>query len=296
MKKVVLLIFIVLLIAGTIWRIVIQRRESASSQEKISSIPVKVESPKYDYIEETISLVGDIKGEDQTTVYPEAPGQLLEYKVKEGDWAEKDTVLALIDRAQTGMDFEPLKVKSPISGVVGRIYLDKGTNVSPQTAIALVAKMDKVKIDLNIPEKYLPKVEPGQDCRIKVEVYPEKIFAGKVQKVSPVLNPQDRTFYVEIILDNPGQMLRPGMFCEAAIVVAARKGILLSNETIIRDYTTGKDFVFVLENGIALKREVKLGIVRTDTVEIISGVRAKDKIIAAGHEFLQGSEKVQVVE
>lgn len=296
MKRIILLIFIALIIAGTVFRIVANRGKSSQQSEKTTFIPVKVESPKYGDIEETISFVGDIKGEDQAMIYPEANGQLIEYKVKEGDRIQKDTVIAIIDRAQTGMDFEPLKVKSPISGIVGRLYLDKGTNVYAQTAVALIAEMDRVKVELNIPERYLTEIKVGQVCQVKVDAYPKTVFTGEIVRISPVLNLQDRTFYVETVMDNPEHLLRPGMFAEIFIILRSRKGILVPKEAVIRDINTEKDFVFLFKNKIAVKKEVKLGITKDDVAEILSGISLKDKIIVVGHEFLQGSEKVEVVE
>ena len=112
------------------------------------AIPVEAATARERLLEETLRFTGDIRGKDQVQVYPKVTGKLIEYKVDEGDRVKKEDVIALIDRDVTGFKFEPAPVEAPISGIVAKTYLDRGDSVSPRMPIAVVAKMDEVKIKI----------------------------------------------------------------------------------------------------------------------------------------------------
>jgi multidrug resistance efflux pump len=110
-------------------------------------------------------------------------------------------VIAYIDRDEVGLKFEKAPVESPLSGTVGRIYVDIGSSVTAQTAIAYVVSMDNVKTNLNIPEIYLPKINVGQAAEVFIDAYPDEKFIGIVTKVSPVVDLDTRTAPVEITIE-----------------------------------------------------------------------------------------------
>ena len=132
------------------------------AKEEITKIPVNAIQAKRDTLRETLFYVGDIKAEDEAIVYPKVTGKIIEKLVKEGDSVKKGDCLAYIDRDEVGFQFEKAPVESPIDGLIGKVYIDIGTNVSPQIPVSLVVDMDIVKVKLNVVERDLPKVKEGQ--------------------------------------------------------------------------------------------------------------------------------------
>jgi len=300
MRKKIIWIIVIVLILG-IGYAVRTRKEmiKEKTKEDVSEafVPVAIEVVKSGNLESVLSFVGDIKGEDQVTVYSEATGRLSRYLVEEGSRVEKDEVIALVDRAVTGMEFEEAKVKSPLSGTVGRLYLDKGGAIGLDTQVALVAKMDRVKVEFNIPEKDMVKVSKGLGVRVRVDAYPDTIFNGVVTRLSSVVDPVTRTTYAEITLSNPHHQLKPGMFAEISIVIASSKGVMVvAKEGILEDLSAGSSFVFVVEDGRAVKKEIETGIFQGGLVEVKYGLSLGEKVIIVGHHYLKGGEEVEVVE
>lgn len=298
MKKRVIWIISILLILAVSYRLMKSFRSSRRTlvKEEPTSISVAVEEPKIGSIESLLSFVGDIKGEEQVTVFSEVPGKLLRYTVQEGDWIEKGKILGLVDRAVTAMEFEEVKLKSPISGIVGRLYLDKGSTISPQTPVAMVAKMDRVRISFAIAEKDITKVIKGQRAQIRVDAYPGKIFSGKVSRITPVCDSMTRTFPGEIIVANPQHKLKPGMFAEVNIVVEThRNTLLLPREAVLEDRLRNIFYLFVVKDNKAVKKEIEIGLTKNDIVEIESGLKLEEKVIVAGQHYLKGGEKVKIV-
>ena len=118
-------------------------------------IPVTVEKVVLQDIQETLDYIGDIRAFDEVAIYPKVSGKIVEKVKQEGASVVKGEIIAYIDRDEVGLKFERAPVESPRQGIIGRIYVDIGTQVSPQTEIGLVVNMDSMKINLDIPEKYL---------------------------------------------------------------------------------------------------------------------------------------------
>jgi multidrug efflux pump subunit AcrA (membrane-fusion protein) len=300
MRKKIIWIIVIVFILG-IGYAVRTRKEmiKEKTKEDVSEafVPVAIEEVKSGNLESVLSFVGDIKGEDQVAVYSEATGRLSRYLVEEGSRVEKDQVIALVDRAVTGMEFEEAKVKSPLSGTVGRLYLDKGSTIGLETPVALIARMDRVKVEFSIPEKDMVKASKGQEVRVKVDAYPDRTFNGKVTRLSPVVDSLTRSAYAEVTLSNPHHQLKPGMFAEISIVIASSKGVMVvAKEGILEDLNSGSSFVFVVEGGSAVKRYIETGIFQEGLVEVKSGLSFGEKMIVSGHHYLKGGEKVEVVE
>jgi len=300
MGRKVIWIIVIVLILGIGYRVMTRKGSvDRKMRDDVSEalVPVAIEEVKSGDLELMLSFVGDIKGEDQVTVYSEATGRLSRYLVEEGSWVKKDQVIALVDRAVTGMEFEEAKVKSPLSGTVGRLYLDKGSTIGLETPVALIARMDRVKVEFSIPEKDMVKVSKDQEARVRVDAYPDRTFNGKVTRLSPVVDPITRSAYAEVTLSNPHRKLKPGMFAEIDIVVVSSKGaVVVPKEGILKDLHTGSSFVFVVEGGSAVKRVIETGISQEGLVKVKSGLTFGEKIIITGQHYLKGGEKVEVVE
>jgi multidrug efflux pump subunit AcrA (membrane-fusion protein) len=288
----IIVIAVVLLVGYRVFQRMGQRRASFSTEEE-RRVPVRVSEVAMSSLREVISFTGDVKGKDQVNVYSEVPGRIREYAVSEGNWVRKEGLLATVDRAITGLDFEPAKVRSPIAGIVGRIYLDKGDAVAPQVPVALVVRMDVVEVKINVVEKDVPKIREGQVAGIRVDAYPDTSFTGKVTSVSPVVDPMSRTAAAKISLTNRKGLLKPGMFARVDLVVREKTGVVV----VPADAVLGRAeyYVFVVEGGKAAKRKVSLGIREKNSVEVTEGLQVGDSLIVVGQRVVDLGEEVAVV-
>lgn len=282
MKK--LFLFLVLfLIAGC-------GREKAKIDEE-AAVPVKVMQVKLKDIQATLDYVGDIKAQDEAEVFPKVSGKIVEKLKEDGAVVNKEDIIAYIDRDEIGFSYEKAPVESPLAGIVGRIYVDKGTTVTPETAVALVVDIDLVKIELDIPEKYLPKVSLGQTAQTNVDAYPDKVFTGKVTKISPVVDLDTRTAPIEIIIPNKEYFLKPGMFARVKLVIEEHKDVpVILKEAILGDY------VYVVTADVAKKRNIKRGMQKGADVEVTEGLKAGELVVIMGQQRLQDGVKVLVEE
>ena len=241
----------------------------------------------------TLDYVGDIKAEDEAMVYPKVGGKVVEKIKEDGSRVEKGDVILYIDRDEVGFKFEKAPVESPLTGVVGRVYADIGTQVTPQTPVALVVDMDRVEIILNIPEKYMSRVSVGQTADVRVDTYPEESFTGVVTRISPVVDLGTRTFPLEIDIDNQDERLKPGMFARVQLIVGLHKNALI----VPKEAVLGRGdhaYVYVLELDTVRKKNVKLGVRQGACYAVTEGLSPGDEIVVMGQQKLRDGVRVKV--
>lgn len=244
-------------------------------------------------IEETISIVGSVKAFDEATLYPRVSGKLLKNLLTEGDPVKKNQTVALIERDEPGVVYEAAPVPSTLNGIVGRIYQDSGANVTTQTPIALVVSQNKVRVVVDVPERYIGKVALGQKAHIKVDAYPNRRFDGKVYRISPVVNTNTRSTVVEILADNSNQKLKSGMFSEVKLVVDSRVNVpTIPTSAVIKE--DNQSYVFKHLNDVATKVAVLVGVSNESYAQIVSGVGKNDEVITFGLYGLKDGSKIKI--
>jgi membrane fusion protein (multidrug efflux system) len=272
-SQVKFLIILILLLSGC--------QKKVEKDNAVELIPVKVSKVELKDILETIDYVGNIKARDEAVIYPKVSGKIIEKVKQEGDLVNKGETIVYIDRDEVGLTFERAPVESSLKGVVGRVYVDIGQNVNNLTPIALVVNMDKVKIDLDVPEKYLSRVSLGQKAKINVDAYPEENFMGEVTKITPVVDLINRASPIEITVDNPGHLLKSGMFAKVSLIIQERKAVPI----ILKEAIMGKEpelYTYVIENKKAVLRKISLGIRQGPYYEVKQGLREGDPVVIVG--------------
>ena len=291
MKK-MFIYFLVMLAAGAI---LYGCGKTTSGKNASEAIPVKVMRVRLQDLNKTLEYVGNIKGQDEALVYPKVSGKIIEKVKEDSSPIAKGEVIAYIDRDEVGLKFERAPVESPLTGIVGRVYVDIGSSVTPQTPIALVADMTRAQIDLDIPEAYLPKISLGQEARIRVDAYPEDEFIGKVTRISPVVDLQTRTAPTEIMIDNNQLRLQSGMFANVELIIEQKKSV----PVILKEAIVGKEpdtYVYVIENNKAILRKILLGIRQGPYYQVAEGVKENDLVVIMGQQRLKDGAAVVVEE
>jgi len=278
---------------------VVKARQSQKAEEA-RKVPVNVQTVQMGNIRDIIYFNGDIKAQDEVDVFPKVPGKLVENRVKEGDQVKKDQIVAMVDRDITGMKYELSEVDSPISGTIAKVYNDPGAGLSPPTMsmsmgtpIVRIVKVDKVKVLIDIPEYQTSKLRKDLPAKIRVDAFPDREFPGNVSMITPVVDPLTRTTRAEIEIPNPGHLLRPGMFARVNLIVNEKKNLVIAPMRALLKIES-KDYAFVIENGIAKRKELKLGIREEEKIEVISGLSRGENLVVVGQEMLTDGAAVEV--
>lgn len=269
--------------------------QEAKKEKNHKIIPVKVEKVEAKRLSEMLEYSGDIKAKDEAIIYPKVSGKIIEKVKEDGAFVEKGETIAYIDRDEVGLKFEKAPVESFVSGVIGRIYVDIGTNVTPQTPVALVVNMDTVKINLDIPEKYLSKITLEQNAKISVDTYPDEEFLGQITKISPVLDLSTRTAPIEITVANEKHSLKSGMFAKVKLILKEHdNALVVIKESIIG--RTPDTYVYIVEGGKAFFKKITLGIKQGPYFEVVEGLKEGDLVVTMGQQRLRDGSIVSIEE
>jgi len=286
MKRILIITLTGLLIVGC-------HSKKETSNEDI--FYVQTQKIKRKDLKNEIIIAATLKAMDEAVIYPRTNGKLIKNLVREGDRIKKDEPVALIKKDEVGVVYEPAPVPSTLDGYVGRVYQDAGADVNPQTPIALIVSQDYLRLQADIPEKYLGDINLGQKIYVKVEAYPDKIFWGKIDKISPVVDKVSRTFLVEAVFDNKENILKSGMTAETHIILSEAKNALSVPISAVV-YRDNKPYVYIAdrENNIAIEKQVVLGLKNTDYIEV-KNLKEGTEIITVGLYGIKDKSSIKIV-
>jgi HlyD family secretion protein len=128
---------------------------------------------------------------------------------------------------------------------------------------------------------------------ISVDSYSGKIFKGKVTILSPTIDPTTRTGEIEIHFDNKEKMLRSGMFARIKLFLGQKESTVVLRDSLLKLPGTGSYYVYVVENGKAVQKNIKIGIGEGNFVEVISGLGPGEQVVLTGQGLVK--EGVAVV-
>jgi RND family efflux transporter MFP subunit len=166
---------------------------------------------------------------------------------------------------------------TPIDGAVSVKQASVGEYLAAGVAVATVVRLHPLRLRVNVPEREAAEVRVGQAVRLTVEGDPT-VYQGRVVRLSPIVQEQNRTLSVEAEVPNERGVLRPGAFARAEIVTAASQPVIRVPAAAIVTFA-GIEKVLVVRQGKIAEVRVQTGRRTGDSVEIVSGVRAGDEIV-----------------
>lgn len=194
------------------------------------------------------------------------------------------------------IQFAKMSIKAPFDGVIVELpYHTDGVRIDQGQPLLKIMQYDKLLMDVKLPEKHLPEVTMNQLVQISNYSISKDTIYGKISQISPVVNPDTRTFQSVLQIDNGKRLLRPGMFIKAFILSEKRDGtIVIPKETVI-SRQDGK-VVFTVENGIATEKKISTGLENSDVIEVTSGLKVNDRLVISGFETLRNKSKVSIIQ
>ena len=178
---------------------------------------------------------------------------------------------------------ERTTVRAPFSGVVGRRSVSLGDYVTTGSTLISLQTVDPQRATFQVPERYAERLQLGQRVQIRVAALQNQEFTGVVDFVDPVVQLPARTILVKAQVPNGRRQLQSGMFIEARLATDMRpNAILIPEEAIVP--IQGANFVWVVIDGKAARRQVGIGIRIPGFVEIRSGVDEGEQVVVGGME------------
>jgi membrane fusion protein (multidrug efflux system) len=192
------------------------------------------------------------------------------------------------------------KIRAPFDGIVDHIIADSGSNLSPGiTPIMRVINLDQMKVAAEIPEMHLPNIQKNTSAIVYIPVLGIQ-FNEVVASVGNFINPNNRSFRVEISINNENGALKPNMTAEIKVNDYKNPEAILVPIKDILENQNGKSYVYLLEVSDeakdiykVVKTFVKLGKASDNKIEIIEGLEAGDKIVEEGIRLIKDQQLVK---
>jgi RND family efflux transporter MFP subunit len=204
--------------------------------------------------------------------------------------AEADVALAEVAVAQAAEQLEHVTIRAKLQGVVTRRGVTVGQVLAPGMPLMEIHKITPIYVVVDVPQSELAHIKQGQQVQLTVDTYPDRQFTGTVEVLEQVGNPGARTFTAKIRIENQEQLLKPGMFAMVNLKLGEVEVLAVPQQSFI----TKEDryFVFVAEDGHVRHRQVEIGQVIGQLVEIKSGLTEGEKVITTNVNKLKDGDKI----
>jgi membrane fusion protein (multidrug efflux system) len=185
-------------------------------------------------------------------------------------------------------------ITAPITGVVAQRMVKPGNLIALNAPVFRIVNNSHLEGVLNAPEREMGRLKVGLPLRMVVDAVPGKLFEGKVDRISPVMDSTSGTFRVVCAFDNAPE-LRPGMFGRIEVVYDQRSDALtVPRVALLED--EGEPAVYVIQGNKAKRTTVQLGYTNGEIAEIRSGLKEGDQVVTAGKVAIRDGTEVQVID
>jgi Cu(I)/Ag(I) efflux system membrane fusion protein len=212
-----------------------------------------------------------------------AKQRLMLYGVKESQIAEME---------KAGKPTIRLPIYTPLSGTVIEKLVQQGQYVNVGEVLFNIADLSRVWVEIDVFENEVPYVRVGQQVEIRSAIEHGESFKGRISFVYPFHDPKTHTVKARVEMPNPGHRLKPDMFVNAIIRVPLVKGIVIPVTAVI---DTGKRQVVWVETtpGMFEPRDVQVGERIEEKVQILSGLKAGDKVAVSGGYLIDSESQLK---
>ncbi|WP_299258339.1 efflux RND transporter periplasmic adaptor subunit [uncultured Aquimarina sp.] len=192
-------------------------------------------------------------------------------------------------------------VSAPFSGIVDDVMAEQGSVVAPgQTALIRIVNLDEMYIDTEVPESYIASITKGKETQVYFPVL-GKTIDTKIRQVGNYINPNNRSFTVEIAIPNKDGVIKPNLTAKVKINDYTSEKAILIPQSIISENSEGDQYTYVTSgkdsNNIAQAKRVivKTGKTQGDYIEILEGIKNGDALISEGARSVKDGQKVQII-
>ncbi len=185
-------------------------------------------------------------------------------------------------------------VRAPFSGSVKDRQITPGTYVRPNAPLFTLVNTSQLRLRLDVPERLAPWTKQGQVAEVSVEAFLDRKFSGKVWRIAPTVEQSKRTFIVEVLIDNPHDVLKPGSYARARLATQKTDEVMVVPQRAVT-YVLGSNKAFVVSpGGVIDAREVKLGDRLDQYIEILEGLKDGEQVATTLLNRLDTGVKVTI--
>jgi len=290
---IIVILVVILLVGGVLAYRKFTSEIQEPEEEAITAVIVTevVRGP----ISELFQTNGEIVSASLVDTYADVRGILVRLYVELGDYVRANQVIAEVDPSQPGFTYALSPVRARVSGTVTSLPLNQGDVVNLQVPIATIGDLNRLQVVAAIPERYISRIRIGLPSDIYLQAWPGYVIPVEVSEINPVVDSASRTMGIKMDIPRSELRAQAGMYAEIRLTTEEKEDVvIIPSDAVLRRF--GDTFVFVVEDDIAVKKSIVLGISQDENVEVVEGIEAGERVVIQGQTYLEDSVGVRVLQ
>ncbi|MBA2880917.1 multidrug efflux pump subunit AcrA (membrane-fusion protein) [Desulfosalsimonas propionicica] len=230
-----------------------------------------------------------ISAREKLSMLKSGPTQ-TELAVQEAEVKKAEAALA---KARAKLD--ETRIYAPFDGIITKVYVHPGDLATPQAPLLEMLDRSSLAVRFSVSERLISDIKPGMKASIRLDAYSGRDFDAKIVRIYPELNRQSGTVPVEAELTAPRKLM-PGMFARVLLPVQTADKAVIIPASALLSTPGGREAVFVVSDGKAKQREIRLGIEQGSRVQVLEGLKPDEKVVVAGMNSLKNGTAVRIAE
>lgn len=214
---------------------------------------------------------------------------------------EYDQAASMFSFNQANLELKRRQLKdarifAEFEGITSARLVSPGQVISKNSTLTWLVDLDPLKVEFNIPERFLRQVQIGQTIEVIVDAFPERTFKGSVFFISPYVDESTRTSLIKALVPNPKHELKPGMFANLDLTLTVREQAVVISDAAVNQMLDGdRATVYIVDTNQTVQlRQVKLGVYLPGQVEVRSGLQGGELVIVEGVQKIGPGSKVKL--
>ena len=229
--------------------------------------------------------------ERQKRLWDQKIGSEIQYLQAQTNMVSQQKVVS-----QINAQLSKTRIIAPFSGVIDETLIERGQVVSPGQGLMRIVNLNNMYVSTSVPETYIGKLKVGTAVDVFLSSL-NKSYAGRIRQVANNINPNNRSFAIEVSVPNKENLLRPNQVAKLRITDYTAKNVIVVPTNVIQEDAQKNKFVFIATNaagktGIAKKVMVEAGQSSNNVTEILSGLSTNDIIVTEGVNTISDGMKL----
>lgn len=281
-------------INGQIRSLAVNRGQRVKAGQEIFRLNTSVIENNIEEVRTSLQLAETVY-QRQSSLWEQQIGSEIQYLEARNNLRSLQTRLQTLES-----QLDLAVIRSPINGIVDEIYVKEGELAMPGAPLAQVINLDQLYINADVSEAYLPLVNPNDQVILRFPAFPDYEQQVDIHRVGNIINPENRTFRVQLRISNPRERFKPNMVATIGIRSFSEENALVVPSILIKQDAQGQ-FVYVvqetdLQGMVARKAYVERGADSQGNTTIRSGLQEGDRVINQGHNRVSEGERVRITQ
>lgn len=294
MRKTILIIIASIMLLGGCQKTQPKTEEQNTATAVVVAVPVVTAKARFSSISDWRTYGGEVVCSETMNIIPENSGKIVSLSIKEGDYVEKNQVIAELDQSKPGLNYQPYLVKAPMNGTVGSLTAHVEGYASPSLSMGTILGTDQLEITFRVPERQIGDVRKGAKVVLSFDAYGDETFKGSITDLAPSLDTVTRTRKATCTLDQNDGRIIPGMYARVKVLVTNKQSVIA-----IPSEANNSGSVFVVdhagETSSVRKVAITTGIEEDGMLEVVSGLEGGEELVTKGQNQLSDGSIVSVI-